>query len=632
MKRYFLFAMGVALLGLTLLMQPVKSQVFSEFDTTRVVQATYSELQTRTVIPADYFGLPPAFPPDHDNGYSPVNLPFKFEYNGEVYSQIWININGFIMFTKQGEQPPFVAPDNPNALFIQANSYPTNVVAPFWGDHYYRTTADKFYGFKESEISWSDATDGVFVVQWKNLNINYKDINGNPIKSSVGNFQLRLYKSPDPYSYQGNIEFAYGQVGGNPDPVSGNNIITRGASVGLKGDVSDFVNGLIYMKTSDEPINTLLSRTSTILTNEWTPSGGTDWRILFPAKIVHRDLLFWGDGDVNFSKAEGSMHYAMPQNRYVTFADVRIILHSVSTNIPLDSVRGKAAYHADVNHNGRFYWTDAVPSQKVFIPWRNVNAADSLPQEINSIKRVFFYATEYDAAWILHYMAARIPELPWIHDTLVRYGKFGVDMKKADGITTGKAVTIGSNQYQIPVYLNGLNTGPLGLKFDISGEILDVQSSNISNEFNNSTVILAGTGDFDETLPICFITIKSDNSDLSFNNIRFNDNSIAGFSTKLTEVTDPMNNSVALQNSPNPFVTKTLISFNIGTQNTYSLAIYDLFGNLVKTLANENMSSGPHNIIWDGTNDNGNFVSNGVYVYRLVGGNLSVSNRLVLSK
>jgi len=56
------------------------------------------------------------------------------------------------------------------------------------------------------------------------------------------------------------------------------------------------------------------------------------------------------------SKAEGGRHRALPQNRFVTLNDVRTIMRSIVTQVPLDSLYKHSAFHADVDHNGRFYY------------------------------------------------------------------------------------------------------------------------------------------------------------------------------------------------------------------------------------------------------------------------------------
>ena len=71
------------------------------------------------------------------------------------------------------------------------------------------------------------------------------------------------------------------------------------------------------------------------------------------------------------------------------------------------------------------------------------------------------------------------------------------------------------------------------------------------------------------------------------------------------------------QNYPNPFNPSTRISFSL-PQNAYvSLVVYNMLGQRVKTLMDQSLSMGVHQVQWDGTNDSGQTVTNGLYFYTL---------------
>ncbi len=640
MKRLLLFAVGIAVVSFTLVVQPLFSQIYTDFTSVTRVQKTYEPLRSsednKTTLNPKDFGLPPTFNVvDQDDGYfkEPIKLPFKFEFNKSVYEELWVNINGFVTFTDavynsadDGKMPPFVAPDNPRALFIKSNSYPINVVAPFWGNHYYRDNDDRFDGYKPSEISWGniDTEDSVFVVEWKDLNINYLDSAGNPIKSSVGNFQIRIYRNANPnvQSFQGNIEFCYGQVGGN-DSTNLDIIVARGASVGLKGEQNDFVNGLLYGQPKDQFIS------DTSLTNEWTPSGGTDWRIRFNAEVSPSEGDFWGDGDTDLSKAVGQKHHGMSQSRYVTVNDVRKILRAVATSTPLDSVISKEAFHGDVNHNGRFFYD--FDGNLVNVPWRTEDYLDSLPGGVTSPKSILFKATEFDAGWILHYISARVPKLPWIYDTTVNYGKVGVYKEPATGFKVGEISSISDNQYVIPVYLNGYVDGPIAGKFDVQGELLNA-SGNITVTKYDNRVVFAGSGEFDSESPILILTVRSEDNDVTFNGVRFNDRDLEDISTKLTSVENTGEENMILHNTPNPFTDNLSITVNVPVEGNYTLAIYDMQGRKVKTIASGHMTSEITDYQWDALDEAGNAVNSGMYICRLSGDNFSITKNITLRK
>ena len=86
-------------------------------------------------------------------------------------------------------------------------------------------------------------------------------------------------------------------------------------------------------------------------------------------------------------------------------------------------------------------------------------------------------------------------------------------------------------------------------------------------------------------------------------------------------------------NYPNPFNPRTVIEYRVAATGTVRLAIHDLQGRLVRTLANEVRSPGRHEVVWDGCDSRGQAVSAGVYLCRLEGVNgVEDSRKLVLVK
>jgi hypothetical protein len=100
--------------------------------------------------------------------------------------------------------------------------------------------------------------------------------------------------------------------------------------------------------------------------------------------------------------------------------------------------------------------------------------------------------------------------------------------------------------------------------------------------------------------------------------------------------TDPESPPLRLELSiprPNPFNPSTEVSFQVpeGTRNL-SLDVYDLRGRLIRTLLEGLDSPATNEVIWDGRNDRGDLVASGVYLFRLVADEQSVTQRAVLLK
>lgn len=86
------------------------------------------------------------------------------------------------------------------------------------------------------------------------------------------------------------------------------------------------------------------------------------------------------------------------------------------------------------------------------------------------------------------------------------------------------------------------------------------------------------------------------------------------------------------QNYPNPFNLETKISFSLKQDAFVSLKIYNIKGQLVKTLVQEKKPAGFHTLSWNATNQNGETVASGVYLYRLNVGEESFSKKMSLIK
>ncbi len=74
------------------------------------------------------------------------------------------------------------------------------------------------------------------------------------------------------------------------------------------------------------------------------------------------------------------------------------------------------------------------------------------------------------------------------------------------------------------------------------------------------------------------------------------------------------------QNYPNPFNPTTNINFDLPKAMDVKLVIYDIAGRKVNTLINSHVNAGYHNVIWNGTNDFGNRIASGIYIYRIQAG------------
>jgi len=74
---------------------------------------------------------------------------------------------------------------------------------------------------------------------------------------------------------------------------------------------------------------------------------------------------------------------------------------------------------------------------------------------------------------------------------------------------------------------------------------------------------------------------------------------------------------ILVGNYPNPFNPTTTISFSIPNESKVEIAVFNIKGQKVKTLASSEFVKGNHSVIWNGVDESGKPVSSGIYFYKL---------------
>lgn len=85
-------------------------------------------------------------------------------------------------------------------------------------------------------------------------------------------------------------------------------------------------------------------------------------------------------------------------------------------------------------------------------------------------------------------------------------------------------------------------------------------------------------------------------------------------------------------NFPNPFTRETNIGFSLSKASPLVIEIYNVKGQKVKTLINEQKAAGVHQVKWDGTDDFNHSVSSGVYYYKMKADGYSAISKMLLMK
>src|SRR5579883_18403 len=579
--------------------------------TVQYVNEFYNPLAGATLISADQFYNFAGFI-DHDDGTANgIPVGFTYNYNGNDYNTVNVNVNGWVTC---GIQPIPVTPANNNTLF--SSIMPNNTIAPYWGDHYYRTLEPGYHPSRISYLTTSVPDPNpnakpfsfihTFTVEWRDLNINDKT---NP--NSIASFQLRILENPmandkaNPDD-RATFEFQYGPIG------TTGTVTTVGAAVGAEDSVGFTHINALFPTSAFNGDSTRLNVTRR--TDCWPPATCLPGRAIQLVPNGRAIFSQWGDGDADLTQVTSSdPNVRRFQNRFVTLADANLILTSRANGIPLDSVEGRNAFHGDANHNGRVY----NPTYGAY----------------------FYYVTSYDAAYIMMYLAGKLAVLPWpLPLPVPGYKSSDIHSTDVSGIVADPSnARVNGNTVLVPLTVRGSVNGALSVEMNLKGleangvQLVGTRSPEGTIMASNATlgrVALATSGNFENGSTIGYLEFsKPANGNLEFDmtDVQSNDVDMASshVALKLGGENATAGTSSLDQNVPNPFVITaaghTTIGFDLAQSENVTVRVFDMLGHEVRTLvADEGRAAGHNTVDWDGRDASGNLVATGLYYYQLV--------------
>ncbi len=86
------------------------------------------------------------------------------------------------------------------------------------------------------------------------------------------------------------------------------------------------------------------------------------------------------------------------------------------------------------------------------------------------------------------------------------------------------------------------------------------------------------------------------------------------------------------RNYPNPFNPETTIRYALKETSRVKISIYNLKGQLIRSLVDDSKAAGNYSVIWNGKDDRGASVSSGIYFYRMEANNFSATQKMMLMK
>jgi len=100
----------------------------------------------------------------------------------------------------------------------------------------------------------------------------------------------------------------------------------------------------------------------------------------------------------------------------------------------------------------------------------------------------------------------------------------------------------------------------------------------------------------------------------------------------LLEIQSTPTEFALLQNFPNPFNPETTIQYNLSESVDVTLHIYNVVGQVVRTLVSERQAAGRYRVQWSGMDDRSVPVSSGIYFYEIRAGKNKDVRKLMLLK
>ncbi len=257
-----------------------------------------------------------------------------------------------------------------------------------------------------------------------------------------------------------------------------------------------------------------------------------------------------------------------------------------------------------------------------------------------------------DGALILRFVVGITDRFP------VQAGRFPKFVSSERTIRLGEQEKLRDGYFRVPISIDEMDevlAGKIQLTFDPSHvtvkEVLSVgltadylfESNIIPDRFNRGKdkiiIAFAGVKPLSGSGEVAHIILKSDTmqedimGSVSLEMVILNEGQIGvlivGSEEKQTSYPDTYR---LFQNFPNPSNPETTIRYYLPSSTPLTLTIYNLSGQLIRTLVDGQRSAGSHSVIWDSTDDTGNPVASGIYLYRVEADGFAQTRKLILMR
>jgi hypothetical protein len=238
-----------------------------------------------------------------------------------------------------------------------------------------------------------------------------------------------------------------------------------------------------------------------------------------------------------------------------------------------------------------------------------------------------------DAAWILQYLAHKrtLPTTPNIlAKPVIASGTLGwgnLVAGDAGTMTLPMKVTGASNIYSVQFKANIGTLKVSDLKANLPKDWM------ISWHAADGKLMVAAAGVSpinDGTIAtICFQVEKDQKPEKIEADVLMNESTTQALSAQVAALPTQF----ALENNyPNPFNPTTTIKYQLPEDVRVTVTVYNIQGQVVRTLVSEDQKAGYYTIQWDGRSEAGMTVATGIYIYRIDAGSFVTAKKMVMMK
>ena len=356
-----------------------------------------------------------------------------------------------------------------------------------------------------------------------------------------------------------------------------------------------------------------------------------EWNGKFPTELINDS---WTFETVTLQSSDGGKLQAKPAADRIYEANGTRL--SAGTSVNLEAGWNWIGYwlpHSqmcDVAFGDNYDKVEKIKAENWYVDKRNNNRDGSTPLPSYKPKPLHYGEGYYV------YLSEEIPSFSWANNGAIRSDNF--EKKEPENFEYDKkadyevidVIDIDSEIQEIGVFENGVCVG--GVKVSESSEQILIYSDRMNRETSEFTFeVITGRGDSQAILDYkIYNTNEGDFTEGVILSGR-QDYSVVKLGKREGNNDVPVNQSIIHSSYPNPFNPKTTILFDLPRSEIVDISIFNIKGQLVKTLVSSFKEQGSHSVVWNGNDDSGKTVGSGIFFYKIKTANeIAVSKLLML--